>query len=149
MEAGGALRPPPPLKEGIMDKENVLVPITKDVIVNGKTYQISKLTLGQILKLSSFMFRIVVADKAKLKVLSETTKDNKSNVEDLLALLDLLNEKDVAELASILLKEKIKSIAFDDSLELIAVVCELNDFNKVKKNFQRIINALKIEKKTS
>jgi len=149
MEAGGALRPPSPLKEGIMDKENVLVPITKDVIVNGKTYQISKLTLGQILKLSSFMFRIVVADKAKLKVLSETTKDNKSNVEDLLALLDLLNEKDVAELTSILLKEKIKSIAFDDSLELIAAVCELNDFNKVKKNFQRIINALKIEKKTS
>ena len=41
----------------------------------------------------------------KLKQLSDATKENKSNDEDLLAILDLLDEKDIAELVSILLKK--------------------------------------------
>lgn len=132
-----------------MDKENILVPVTKDVIINGRTYQISKLTLGQILKLSKLIFRTIITSKDKLKQLSDTTKNNKSNAEDLLAILDLLDEKDIAELTSILLKEKVESIDFDDSLELVAIVCELNNFSKVKKNFQRILDVLKTKEETN
>lgn len=132
-----------------MDKENILIPITKDIMIDGCTYQISKLTLGQTLKLSKLIFRTIIVNNTKLKVLTKTTKNSTSNTEDLLAILDLLDEKDIVELFSILLKKKITSIDLDASLELIAIVCELNDFDKVKKKFQRILNGLKIKEETN
>lgn len=132
-----------------MNDQDILVPDKVDININGRNYQIGVLTLNQIIKLGKLLGKVLMSSQDKLKQLS----GNQSNAQDLFNLLELLDEQDTAKFFSIVLKEPdlefLSKINLDDTLEIIAVLCEHNKFEKVKKNFQRILNVFEKNEKSS
>ncbi len=130
-----------------MDENKVLVPECQKIKLGAKNYEIGKLSLKQAISLSRFVAKTVLSSQSKLKELKEKTEGTKSNVEDLMSILDLISEKDTYELFSIILNENdLKFLALnlnlEKSTEILAILCEQNDFEPVKKNVQRIIKAV-------
>ena len=130
-----------------MDENKILVPEIQKDKVGSKTYAIGKLSLKQAISLSRFVAKTVLSSQSKLKELKERTEGTKSNVEDLMGILDLISEKDTHELFSIILNEDDlqyleDNLNLEKSTEILAILCEQNDFEPVKKNVQRIIKAV-------
>lgn len=130
-----------------MDEQKILIPEKVEIKIYDKSYKVGALTLNQILKLGKLLATTLFSSKSKLQALSEKAKENRSNAEDLMSILDLLEEDDIASLFSIILKEDDKefikaNLPFDKAIEIIAVLCEYNKFDGVKKNFKKILDAL-------
>jgi hypothetical protein len=115
--------------------EKVLNEPTK-IEANGQSYEIKKLSLLQLIKLSKFL--ISIATKLPLDF-----KESKDNFSDLLIILNAIEEEQAVELYSILLgnedKTRIKEDIISDAVtssEVLKIVCEINDFGKIFGNFQ-------------
>ena len=125
-----------------MEDKDVLIPNTELVKIKNKTYKISKLTLFQALQISKFLTKTFFANPDKVNRFSDSTKNNSTNVQDLLDLISLLEEKDIGELFSIILKESdvglLSNISLEDSVEVFTILCKFNKIDTVKKNFEQI-----------
>lgn len=137
-----------------MSDQDILVPNKADIKIQDRIYQVGALTLNQIFKLGKLLGKVLIANQEKLKHLAEATKDSKTNAQDLFNLLDLLEEEDTTKFFSIILKEKDleflgKELTLDVTLEIIAVLCEYNKIDQLKKKVQRIGNAFNPNQKSS
>lgn len=131
--------------------EEVLIPEKDPVTIGDKVYYIGELSLKQFMQITKFITRTILSSQKKLKELKEKTDSNTSNVEDIISILDLLDDKDVYIFMGILLNEN--NISFIEnkltlakSTEIIAIICEHNNIDFVKKNIQRILKATKLTK---
>jgi hypothetical protein len=132
-----------------MNNENeILVPKKTSIVISDRTYQLGKISLKQAILFSRFIAANILSKHAKLQELKAKTKDSTSNAQDLMSIVELLDPQEVYKLFSILLIED--DLAFlesnldlDTSVEIIAIFCEHNNFDKVKKNVKRIGEALK------
>ncbi len=126
-----------------MSQENVLIPNGQKVELNGKVYTIGKLGISQAFKLSQLITTQILSSQEKLKQLEDKTNTTSSNAQDLITIIGLLDEKSVIELFQIILKDNtLKEVDLDKAIEIIAIVCEHNEFSGVKKNVQRIIKVV-------
>ena len=137
-----------------MEDNEIIVPDTQSLKIGHKYYYIGKLSLKQTILLSRFIAKTILSSQGKLKALKEKTEGSKTEVEDIMSILDLLEEKDIFQLFGILLKEDDLSyletnLDLNRSLEIIAIVCEQNSFESVKKNVMRIIVAVKPKEVTT
>ncbi len=125
-----------------------LVPQFQEVRIKDKYYKVGELSLKQTIQLSREIIRIIVKfSKTDLKAL----EGGKSNIEDLLSFFSFLNENEIARIIGIIIKEEnIKfleeNLSLNISTEILAIVCEKNDFSAIVKNVQRMMAA--IQKKT-
>lgn len=125
-----------------------LVPEFQEVKVKDKYYRIGELSLKQTIQLSREIIR-VIAGFSKNNL--EEIKGGKSNLEDLLSFFGFLNEDEIARIIGLILKEEnIKflkeNLSLNVSTEILAIVCEKNNFSMIVKNVQRMMTA--IQKKT-
>lgn len=133
-------------KRKILDN---LMPEHTKVVVGKKNYKIGGLSIRQAVQLFKEVAKVTVrlgtVDLSKLQ-------KGESNLEDLLTLFDFLNEDEVAKIISIILDEKDEeflkqNLTLEATTEVLAAVCERNDFGKILKNVQRMVGA--VRKKTS
>lgn len=133
-------------REGIAGQ---LVPEYIPVRLGGKTYKIGELGLDQLFGL--VREGIIVAGRLDKKDLSKL-QAGKSNLEDMLAFFDFLNEDEVVKVVGILLREDDseflkKHLKATATTEILAAVCERNDFGQIVKNLERMVKA--IQRQTS
>jgi len=129
-----------------MQDSEVLIPKGETVNIGDRQYKIGKLSLKQSILFSRFIVRTVLSSQDKLREFEKRTKESESNIEDIMTLVDLINPEDLFELYGILLKENdrgflLANLDLEIGSEIIALVCENNNFEKIKKNFQRIMKA--------
>jgi len=126
-----------------------LMPEYSKVAVGKKSYKVDGLSIKQTIQLLKEVTKVTVrlgtADLSKLQ-------KGESNIEDLLTLFDFLNEDEVAKIIGIILNEEDepflrKNLTLEATTEVLAAVCERNDFGKILKNVQRMVGA--VQKKTS
>lgn len=109
----------------------------KKVIINGKQFEIGKLSILQISKLIKSISKIILKGVERFKSI-DTTQKNIFN--DLMIIFEVLDTDEISEVISIVLNtdaEFCKNISAEDLTEIIAVVCEQNDFRKILKNVKR------------
>jgi hypothetical protein len=126
---------------------DVLIPEKEQVIIADRKYSIGELSLKQFLQISKFLARTVLSSQKKLKELKERTAGSESNIDDIMTILDLLEEKDLYQFIGILLNENDtdfieKNITVTKSTDIIAIICEHNKLDILKKNIQRVIQAV-------
>lgn len=114
------------------------------VAIKDKKYDIGKMSLFQTTAIPIFIAKIYAKGQDRLKNIKT---DGKTSLEDVVNILKVLDENELAELMSILLNENdiefCKDIDGEDALEVIAIMLEKTDIEKVKKNVVRIIASLK------
>jgi hypothetical protein len=124
---------------------DVLVEKTTQITIAGKPYHIGKLSFKQIIELSRFF--VSIAGKLKNGV---ALADN--NIADFIFLIQALEneEGEVEKLFSILLKEpdidfikKHVTENFELCTDIVAAVCEHNDFKKMFANFHKAAESMK------
>ena len=135
-----------------MQDTEILVPKENIIKVGGREYRIGKLSLKQGILLSRFIARTILSSQEKLQAFAKKTENSKSNVEDIMTLTELLNPEDLFEFYGILLNENdrgflLENLDLEVGSEIIAVICENNNFERIKKNFQRIKKAIGGERK--
>lgn len=122
-----------------------LVPERIKVVVGEKSYSIGGLSIKQTIQLTKEIIKVIArlgtADLSKLQ-------EGESNLEDMLALFDFLSENEVAKIVGIMLKEDDqaflkKKLTLEVITEILAVICEKNDFGKILKNVQRMVKAVR------
>lgn len=133
-----------------MDEKNVLIQEYVDYSVKDRIYKIGKLKLKQYIRLTKLLSETISGNKEKLSELKENTQ-NTTNQGDILTLLQMLDENDSYKAISILLDEQDKkfiedNIGLNELSEIIAIVCECNKFDDIKKNIQRIVKSFQGEK---
>lgn len=126
-----------------------LMPEYTKVVVGKKTYKIGGLSLRQTIQVLKEVVKVTTrlgtADLSKLQ-------KGESNLEDLLTFFDFLNEDEVAKVIGIILDEEDEkflkeNLNLEITTEILAAICERNDFGKILKNVQRMVGA--VQKKTS
>jgi len=127
-----------------MQDTEILVPKENIIKVGGREYRIGKLSLKQGILLSRFIARTILSSQEKLQAFAKKTENSKSNVEDIMTLTELLNPEDLFEFYGILLNENdrgflLENLDLEVGSEIIALVFENNDIEKIKKNIQRIM----------
>lgn len=136
------------MKEKKQDILKTLVPDSGKVSLDGKMYNIRGLSLKQALLLFREIAKIITlmgqADLSKLQ-------EGSSNLEDLLVLFEMLDDKQIAKIISIVLNENDeefvrKNLTLELVTDILALVCQYNDFGKMVKNAQRIAGA--VQRKT-
>jgi len=121
-----------------------LVPDKAIIEVKGKKYAVEKMSARQTILLMREVVREIVKisteDRSKLAV-------GKSNIDDILAFFDFINEDSVTKIVGIILDEQdisvLHPLGADELSEVIAVFCEQNDLGKIIKNVQRVMEATK------
>jgi hypothetical protein len=83
--------------------------------------------------------------------LQKQTQESRSNLQDLLTIITLIDKDKISEFYGILLNETNlwyleENLDLETGTEILAIVCENNDILKIKKNIQRI--TLAIQKQT-
>lgn len=126
-----------------MNELDILIEKKTPIVVVGKTFDIGKLSLKQFVEMSRFF--VDISGKLKNGVLSA-----ENNVADFIFLIQALEEKDVAVLFSILLKEPDQAFVmanvvsdFELCSDIIAAVCDHNDFGKIFGNFHRAAESMR------
>lgn len=126
-----------------MPDKNILVPNNSKVELNGKIYEIGKLSISQAFKLGQLITTQLLSSQEKLQQLSEKANSKTSNAQDIITIIGLLEEESIVEFFQIVLKDpSIKEIDLENAIEIVAIVCEYNKFTGIKKNFQRIVSAV-------
>lgn len=134
-----------------MNEQDILIPKKENIKIANRKYKLGAITLKQAILFGQFMVKNIISKREKFKEFTEKTKDSDSNEQDILTMLEVINPQDSYKLFSILLNENdLKfledNLGLDTSIEIIAILCEYNNFEKVKKNFQRIIKVLNPKK---
>jgi len=137
-----------------MSEANILIPDKKIMKIGNRNFSISKLKLRQYLRLSKLIMCTINKSKEKIKELKDNTSENTTEAQDLMFIFNMLDEKDLYKAICILLdieetEEKFisENTGAEEISELIAIVCELNNFQTVKKNVERVTQVFKSEKK--
>ncbi len=135
-----------------MEKENILEVLISEkarIEIKGRTYEIGELSLKQMILLSKEIIRILVGfSKSELSLL----KEGKTNLDDLLCFFGFLDEKKIAKLIGIILKEEdIEFLSENLNIqllsEILAFVCEKTNLQEILKNVQRMVKS--VQKQTS
>ncbi len=110
----------------------------------GREFAIGKFSILQTTRLTQFVVKVAVKYTDYFKQLA---KKESSSMDDLMGLISVLNEDQVAELIGIFLNTKdyefCKKLPVEDVTEVIAEVCENNDMPRILKNVQRAVRAWK------
>ena len=133
-----------------MENTEILAPKEVDIKVGNKVYQIKKFSLMQLINLSRFF--VALAKTVKIDF-----KEGNDNMADLMAILSTIEEEQAVDFFSILVNSKDKTAIKEDiisdaeiSTQVIATICEVNDFSKLFGNFQKAGEKLKgMTKKTT
>ena len=143
----------PPLllqKGGIVDNINTLISENdkKIFVLAKKKYLIGKLSVMQVLKIIKYIINV----SGKVKEVQKQFAGNKNtnNLQDILNVLEVLNDEQIAEVESILLNENDKNFVknnldFEKLIELLAIVLENNDIKAILKNVKRLTTAIQKE----
>jgi hypothetical protein len=138
-----------------MDLIANLIPETKIVNVKDRIYEIKKLSIKQVLLLTKFLFHNIYQNKEKFAVFSGriAEQDNKNNLQDILAIIDLLDESQIYYLIGILINEQDlkfieENIDFDLCISIVSDLVELNQKSNVKKNIQKMFQLMSESQKS-
>ena len=133
-------------KKQILDN---LMPEHTKVVVGKKSYQIGGLSIIQTIQLLKEVMRVLVRlgteDLTKLQ-------QGETNLDDLISFFEFLTEDEAVKVVGIFLDEKDEAflrqnLTLETTTEVLAAVCERNDFGKILKNVQRMVRA--VQKKIS
>jgi len=117
----------------LIEEENRIVEIS------GKRIKLDKLSYGQIIKIIRILGSVLSQITDKMKELKDKKSDDKFS--EIKIILDLLDEKQITELLSIILKtnniEKINKLSTKIVVELFVFIIE-NDLKETLKNLQGI-----------
>jgi len=121
-----------------MSEIETLLPVEKIITVNNKKYTITKMTLAQNIKLLRLIGNL--HESVRQNIINNSIDKN-----DLPALLEGIATENADGLLKILLKsdDDFSNISMEDFSEVIKVVTELNDFEKIFANFQQTTKNLK------
>jgi len=121
-----------------MSEIETLLPVEKIITVNNKKYTITKMTLAQNIKLLRLIGNL--HESVRQNIINNSIDKN-----DLPALLEGIATENADGLLKILLKsdDDFSNITMEDFSEVIKVVTELNDFEKIFANFQQTTKNLK------
>ena len=135
------------MKEGITMSgiEKVIQEDVKQIVkLSGKEFRVGKLSLKQNIRLFKLLGNIFATS---YKSLVQIDTKGKNAVEDIINILSSLNEDQIAEVIAILLDTEdinfCKDLALEDITEVIVVIAENNDFDKILKNVERVSKAFK------
>ena len=124
----------------MVNELDLLIDKKESIKVNGQEFKLGTLSLGQTLKFSNLIVRFCISSADQLKNIGAAINGD-SNFADALAILNLLPEKQVAELIAISLNtddiEFCASISVEDLSEIVLTVCENNNIGKIVKNCSR------------
>jgi len=129
---------------------DVLTPDTQIVRVATRTYRIKELSVDQSKRITRFIVKNIFTSQEKIKELNERMKggDGSSTV-DVSIMLDMLDNKAMAEFISIILNENDLQFIEDNIMpsaikytEIIKVACEQGNLDMLKKNIMGIITAV-------
>jgi hypothetical protein len=134
-----------------MSNVETLLEPSKELKIANKTLKIKKLSLKQLLLLTKWLADISQSEKIN----SESFKGSKSNADDLLKIISLIDDSKLAELIKIFTgeedKEFIKYNIINDgcvSLEVITAICEINDFGRIFGNFTKAVELITKQQKS-
>jgi hypothetical protein len=113
---------------------DVLIPEKEQVIIADRKYSIGELSLKQFLQISKFLARTVLSSQKKLKELKERTAGSESNIDDIMTILDLLEEKDLYQFIGILLNENDTDFSAMESL-LSGVITSIHILSTISRIF--------------
>jgi hypothetical protein len=120
------------------DPTEVLVPKERRQRIGGKEYVIKKLGLAQTIRLAGF------AADLQQEVRAQILKAADSGANDLVAIMAALADTKAAELLQILLnapsledRDRLSGISLQELSELAVNLSEVNDFDKIVRNFQK------------
>lgn len=126
------------------DTTEILIPVEKEIKISDRTYKVGKFSVMQIIKLTRKIVDIIVG-------LSEESKKNiengKSNHDDILSIFEKLNDKQIVDVVSLIIKEPDiewieKNGSGADFMNIIAAAFEMNDFAGILGNVQRVMTAI-------
>lgn len=118
----------------------------KKLVINGREFEIGKLSIKQILQLTKSVSKILLKSAERFKSV-DTAGHNM--FDDIMSIFEILDIDEIALVLSTALDTDIefcKTISAEDVTEIIAVVCEQNDFSKILKNVQRTAGTFKAKK---
>jgi len=130
-----------------MDEKDVLTPDFKKVFVGGRIYKVGKLSLRQFLMLTKLIAKALGKKEGTFDKLASKVGVSTSNNQDMTTILELIDPDDVMlVLAAILREDDVsfieENLDIDTTSEIIAIVCEANSFEVVKKNMLRITKVM-------
>ena len=135
-----------------MKDSEILVPKTFNIKVGDRNYEIGKLKLMQIIKITQLLAETILMSQEKMAELKKTTDKSTSNLQDFMSILGMLDNINIMRLFSIILNESDliflgKKLDFETTSEIAAIIFENNNIELLKKNYQRITKAMAPEKK--
>lgn len=114
--------------------EEALMPPERIVRVGGKEYMIRRLTLRQIIQLSTLAAGLQVEVRKRIQAAVEAGQP------DFMAVAGSLNDGDFAQLLGVLLRADAREfgeITLEETSEIAVALTEVNDFEKFVANFQK------------
>ena len=131
--------------EGKVEKEKIDILLSEEekTIFNlgDKKYFIGKLSSGQVLRIVKYVVNI----SGKVTELKKQFIDNKNSndMQDILAIVEILDDDQIANVEAILLDEPDKdfiktNLNFEKLVELLSMVLENNDIKTILKNAKRL-----------
>jgi len=128
------------------DKElDILIPEEKVIQVKGKDVAIKKANIKQIIDISKFIANLIATSFSELEkrnLIEKFQSGTTSRMEDIMFLLDVLNENQIAGLVAIVIgKDKkfvIKNFDLEWVLDAFIVFSELNDVGMLLGKVQKL-----------
>lgn len=118
------------------NEAEILAEDKKQLVLNGRSFLIGKLSLGQsisLLRKLGKIFSVMAVMKGKIE-------EGMSNAQAISVLLDNLSDDEISEIIAIMLKSDdlafVKGIDAEQAMDVIIAVCEMNDLSKLLKKAQ-------------
>jgi hypothetical protein len=131
-----------------MDEKKVLMDKKIPLEINGRDYKIGKLPIRRYTELLDIFASTIEKSQEKLAKFSEGA-DSRSNLQDFLMIIKFLDNKELARFISVMLGEddinfiekNLESgiMGAEEITEILAIICEENKFQIVKKNIMRVL----------
>jgi len=127
--------------------KEILIQEKEQVIIADRKYYIGELSLKQFLIIGKLLARTIISSQKKLKELKERSAGNETNTADIITMLELLDDKDLYRFIGCILNEDDfdfleKNCGIIQTTNIIALLCEHNDIDILKKNISRIMGAI-------
>ena len=131
-----------------MNDTDILVPDKKIIKIGKRDYSLGELSFIQTIKICKFIIKTIFTNKEKFDTLKKETETTTDNTQDALKILELIDEDKLPEFFGIILQENDidflrQELTLSTTTEIIAVLCETNDFLTLKKNINRITKVVK------
>jgi len=124
-----------------------MIPNKKLVKVGDREFFIKKFSIVQGSRFIKWIIKAAASNKDEISGLKDKFNDSKSNGEDLLSIINILNEDMIIELISICLDttdtDFVKNnLSLDDTFSVISDIVEINDIGGLIKNLNRTVKTL-------